>query len=110
MLDVDNMLQLDEPDFTFGEDGDLIEFTPGQPAPATPATAGGMHIHSDTGASARVRQEHTEGQRGGDQVSLGSFIHFKIPSKILPTVSASSPYLIFLLVIDIHMSSLGLYG
>lgn len=74
MMDVDNMLQLDEPDFTFGEDGDLIEFTPGQPAPATPANAGGMYMHSDAGASARVRQEHKEGQQGGDQVSLSSII------------------------------------
>lgn len=76
MQDVENLLQLDEPDFTFGEDGDLIQFTPGQPLPATPTVTRGAQMHSDVGASARVRREHEEGQQGGDQVSLAMKFYF----------------------------------
>lgn len=78
ILGIDNLLQLDEPDFTFGEDGDIIELTPAQRAPAppaTPAAAGSLPIHSDTGASARVRREHEEGQQRGVQVCLAVISH-----------------------------------
>jgi meiotic recombination protein REC8 len=78
MLDIDNLLNLEEPDFVFGEDGDIIEFTPGQRAPETPAVAvatGGVQMLSDAGASARVRQEHQERQQGGAQVSFAAASH-----------------------------------
>ena len=82
-VDVENLLQLDEPDFIFGEDGDMIEFTPGQPAPATPAAVGGAPMHSDAGASARVRQEHGEGQQVGDQVSIVAISHQNYTTRLL---------------------------
>lgn len=77
-IDLDHLLNLEEPDFVFGEDGDIIELTPVQRAPETPAAApatGGAPMHSDAGASARVRQEHEEGQQGGAQVSLAAVSH-----------------------------------
>ncbi|KAJ4358948.1 R8 protein [Ascochyta clinopodiicola] len=88
---VDDMLQLDEPDFTFGEDGNIIQFTPSQPAPATPAVAGAP-THSDAGASARVRREHEEGQQGGDQVLIGDQMDVDLPiyGDDLPDVEATS--------------------
>lgn len=75
VLNIDNLLQLDDPDFTFGEDGDLIEFTPSHPAPATPAVMRGAPMHSDAGASARVRLEHKEGQQAGAQVGFTPVSH-----------------------------------
>lgn len=72
-IDLDHLLDLEEPDFVFGEDGDIIELTPGQRAPEIPAAApatSGAPMHSDAGASARVRQEHEEGQQRGAQVSF----------------------------------------
>ncbi|KAF9698437.1 hypothetical protein EKO04_003770 [Ascochyta lentis] len=89
---VDDILQLDEPDFTFGEDGNLIVFTPRQPAPATPAVAGAP-MHSDAGASARVRREHEEGQQGGDQALIDDQMDIDLPiyGDDLPDVEATSP-------------------
>jgi hypothetical protein len=52
----------------------MIEFTPSQPAPATPAAVEAL-MHSDAGANARVRQEHEEGQQAGDQVSVVAISH-----------------------------------
>lgn len=78
MLDIDNLLQLDDPDFAFGEDGDIIEFTPGsrvQVAPATPANVRRATMHSDADASVRVRQAHEEGRQRGEQVSFATLSH-----------------------------------
>lgn len=93
MLDIDNLLNLEEPDFVFGEDGDIIEFNPGQRAPETPAAAGGVPLHNDAGASARVRQEDGEGQQGGVQVSpamISYLVHTTSlparPTLVLPTL------------------------
>jgi len=77
-IDLDHLLNLEEPDFVFGEDGDIIEFTPGQRAPETPAAAtatGGAPMHSDAGASARVRQEHEERQQDAARVSSAAVSH-----------------------------------
>ncbi|KAJ4994305.1 hypothetical protein SVAN01_00134 [Stagonosporopsis vannaccii] len=66
LLNIENLLQLEEPDFTFGEDGDIIELTPRQHARgafATPTAVGISSMHSDTAVSARVRQEHKEGRQ-----------------------------------------------
>ncbi|KAF3046067.1 hypothetical protein E8E12_010786 [Didymella heteroderae] len=82
MLDIDKLLNLAEPDFVFGEDGDIIEFTSGQRAPETPAAAtaaGVASMHSDAGASARVRQEHEEGQQGGAQALAGNQMDIDLP-------------------------------
>jgi hypothetical protein len=106
MLDVENLLQLDEPDFTFGEDGDLIELTPGQSVPATPVVARGAPMHSDTGASARVRQEHEEGQQGGAQVSFAVVPHW-IYTICLLVRSCPLLYLCSSLTMAIHTPSLG---
>ncbi|KAJ4381064.1 R8 protein [Didymella sp. IMI 355093] len=101
MLDIDNLLNLEELDFVFGEDGDIIEFTPGQRAPETPAVAaatGGVQMLSDAGASVRVRQEHEEGQQAGAQVShvlkalIGDHMDIDLPvyGDDLPEAEATS--------------------
>lgn len=89
VLDAEDLLQLDEPDFTFGEDGDLIDFTTGQHAPATPAAGEGVSMHSDAGASARVRREHEEGRHAGDQVSVAAISYPDSHHKSLCFASSS---------------------
>lgn len=106
MLDIDNLLQLDEPDFTFGEDGDIIELTPGQHAPATPAAAGGAPMYSDAGASARVRQEHEEGQQGGAQVSTAAKSTLTTPNLYSPVIHLFFSSFHPSLTMPIHATSL----
>ncbi|KAH6618684.1 hypothetical protein C7974DRAFT_436078 [Boeremia exigua] len=96
MFDIDNLLRLDEPDFTFGEDGDIIEFAPGQRAPAAPATptaATAPSMHSYAGASAKVRQEHEEGLQRDKQGLAGNHMDLDLPiyRDEMPDVEVTSP-------------------
>ncbi|KAF2810502.1 uncharacterized protein BDZ99DRAFT_443330 [Mytilinidion resinicola] len=63
--------QLDEPlveaDFAFDADGNIIDLTPTNPIGEKHTGTTRPAIGSDTGASARVRQEHQEGQRIGNE-------------------------------------------
>lgn len=58
---------LDEPDFAFDDDGNIINTAAD---PFTPNGSGGVVVQSDAGARSKVRQEHEEGQMGGIEVSL----------------------------------------
>jgi meiotic recombination protein REC8 len=69
----DNGLDLGEPDFTFDENGEFVEALAVQNAVETPAARSGAAMHSDAGASAKVRKEHEDGRMGGTQVSLTAF-------------------------------------
>ncbi|KAF1929380.1 uncharacterized protein M421DRAFT_100483 [Didymella exigua CBS 183.55] len=94
-VDIDNLLNLEEPEFIFGEDGNIIEFTPAQHAPETPAAAvaaGGAPMQSDAGASARVRREHEEGQLGRAEALGGDRMNIDLPiyGDDLPEVEAMS--------------------
>jgi hypothetical protein len=97
LLCVDDIIQLEEPDFTFDNDGNLVEGPPSKAAPGTPAAHRGAGMHSDVGASARVRREHEEGHVGGVQVSFTavSYIFYILLS--LPCLAdwASWPHLGF---------------
>ena len=64
MFDSGDPMDLDEPDFMFSADGDIVQLTPAAIRSGTPA------MQSGTGASAKVRREHEEGLQGDDQVSL----------------------------------------
>jgi meiotic recombination protein REC8 len=61
---------LGEPEFVFDENGELSEVPQAQRGAGTPAARSGAAMHSDAGASAKVRQEHEEGRTGGAQVSF----------------------------------------
>lgn len=74
---------LDEPDFTFGDDGGIIQLSDQDVVPRTPGMPGGFTMHSDAGASARVRREHEEGQRVGAQVSFAVVFHLLLLSDSL---------------------------
>jgi len=69
----ENLLEpLAEPDFGFDADGNFFDYTAN---PVTPKVSRGVMVQSNAGASARVRQEHEEGQMGGAEVSLTADIH-----------------------------------
>lgn len=70
---------LDEPDFTFGDDGNIIQLGDDGFIPRTPGVHGGSTMHSDAGASARVRREHEEGRQAGVQIP-GDDIGMDLPS------------------------------
>lgn len=59
-----------EPDFGFDADGNFLDFNDLQDKVATPPDPPGATMPSDAGVSARVRQEHKEGQRAEVEVSL----------------------------------------
>jgi hypothetical protein len=69
------MTDLLEPDFAFGDDGEIIDVPPRNALFRTPGVPGGTAMPSDAGASARVRREHEEGQRAGAQVSFTALSH-----------------------------------
>lgn len=69
------MQDLDEPDFTFGDNGDIIHLTDEHAIPRTPGVTGGAAMQNHAGASARVRREHEEGRWEGAKVSSVAFSH-----------------------------------
>ncbi|KAI8934714.1 hypothetical protein NX059_008403 [Plenodomus lindquistii] len=83
---------LDEPDFTFADDGHMIQLGDDDFVPRTPAVQGGSTMQSDAGASARVRREHEEGRQAGAQIP-GDDMDFNLPNygDDLPEGEAFSP-------------------
>jgi meiotic recombination protein REC8 len=75
LLGADDLIQLEEPDFTFDIDGNYVEGPPSKVVAGTPAAQQGTGMHSDAGASARVRREHEEGHDDGVQVSFTAISH-----------------------------------
>lgn len=73
MLDADDMLDIPELGFTIGEDGDLVDLPVRSSVARTPGTGLGSAMHSDAGASAKVRRDHEEGRQAGNEVSLTGF-------------------------------------
>ncbi|KAF2272885.1 uncharacterized protein EI97DRAFT_436495 [Westerdykella ornata] len=75
LMGVEDVAQPLEEDFSFDADGNLIDFAAGEGGFSTPLNQRGSTMMSDAGASARVREEHLEGQqtaaeRVGDQMEL----------------------------------------
>ncbi|KAF2830191.1 hypothetical protein CC86DRAFT_464616 [Ophiobolus disseminans] len=68
LLVPDNGFQLDEPEFTFDDNGEWVENAPRSGAVETPAARSAGPMQSDAGASAKVRREHEEGREGGIQL------------------------------------------
>ncbi|KAH6351706.1 hypothetical protein HBI37_038350 [Parastagonospora nodorum] len=65
----DDGFDIGEPDFGFDENGELIEGPLVMPPVAgTPAARSAAGMHSDAGASTKVRKEHEEGRMGGAQI------------------------------------------
>jgi hypothetical protein len=69
-LGADHGLDFGEPDFMFDENGEFVEAPAVKNVAGTPAARSGAAIHSDAGASAKVRKDHEEGRMGGAEVSF----------------------------------------
>lgn len=69
MLGGDDVLDLPEPEFTFDEDGDIIDLPVHSSAARTPGVYPGSAMQSDAGASEKVRRDHQEGLQAARQVS-----------------------------------------
>lgn len=82
-IDVGDILEVPEPGFTFGDDGDMIDLALPNELPKTPGVSGQVMMASDAGASARVRQEHEEGRRMVTQVSLAAIANALLRSILL---------------------------
>ena len=75
VLKDDDMVEIEDPDFMFGDDGEIIQLSPGRRSARTPTRSTGAPVSGDAGASARMRREHKEGQRAVSQVSLAAPSH-----------------------------------
>jgi len=81
----DDGFDLGEPDFGFDENGELIEGPQVVPHVAgTPVARSAAGMHSDAGASAKVRKEHEEGRMGGTQVSFTAVFALFVTLPSLP--------------------------
>lgn len=69
------MVDIEDPDFMFGDDGEIIQFSPSHRSMKTPTRSAGAMVSGDAGASARVRREHEEGRRAVSQVSYTALFH-----------------------------------
>jgi len=67
LLGADEGFQLNEPEFTFDENGEFVENVLDKGGLGTPAVGA---MQSDAGASAKVRREHEEGRVGAGEVSF----------------------------------------
>lgn len=70
LLDTHTSFQISDPEFTFDDDGALIEGPSVQTAVKTPMALVKAPMLSDSDISAKVRQDYEEGQMGGAQVSF----------------------------------------
>jgi meiotic recombination protein REC8 len=75
MLGAGDMIEIEDPDFMFGDNGELIDIPRGSAAAETPAGPAGVAMSGDAAASVRVRREHEEGRQAGFQVSFTRFSH-----------------------------------
>jgi meiotic recombination protein REC8 len=75
MLGAGDMVEIEDPDFMFGDNGEIIDVPRGSAAAGTPAGPAGAAMSGDAGASARVRREHEEGRQAGAQVSFTALSH-----------------------------------
>lgn len=103
----DNGVALDEVDFAFDENGELIEGLLGQIVAGTPAARSGVGMQSDAAASAKVRKDHEEGRVGGVPVSFPLFLAYNALPSHLPVFSPGLLALTTRLSMDIHAASLG---
>ncbi|KNG44952.1 ubiquitin c-terminal hydrolase [Stemphylium lycopersici] len=68
MLGAGETIEIEDVDFMFGDDGEIIELSPRPATLKTPATPAGAPMSGDAGASMRVRAEHEEGRRAGHRL------------------------------------------
>ncbi len=75
MLHAGDFHDMEEPDFMFGDDGDIIELTADKVLPRTPSGQGTAAMQTDARASEKVRREHEEGRGVVAKVCFTVFSH-----------------------------------
>jgi meiotic recombination protein REC8 len=82
LLGADDGTQLNEPEFTFNEDGELVEIPSARTVAGTPSAHGRSAMKSDADASAKVRRDHEERRMDGAHVSITAiyccFYHYSL--------------------------------
>ncbi|KAF1834560.1 hypothetical protein BDW02DRAFT_498102 [Decorospora gaudefroyi] len=91
MLDAGDMLEIEDPDFMFGDDGEIIQLPQASASTRTPGGPAGLTMSGDAGASARVRREHEAGRQAGAQLPGDQLdLDFPVYGDELPEGEASS--------------------
>ncbi|KAG9185180.1 hypothetical protein G6011_07724 [Alternaria panax] len=62
-----NTIEIEDPDFMFADDGEIVQLSPRRSVARTPARTSGATMFADAGASAQVWKGHDDGQRSGNQ-------------------------------------------
>jgi hypothetical protein len=70
-----DIAEIEDPDFMFGDNGEVIQFSAQRSVARTPIRIPGGTMSGDVKASVRVRKEHEEGLQAGNQVSSTAFSH-----------------------------------
>ncbi|KAL6710837.1 R8 protein [Coniothyrium glycines] len=70
LFGAEDSIEMPEPNFTFGDDGEIIDLPVRNLIARTPGPHPGSAMQSDAGASERVRREHEEGQQAGVQIPI----------------------------------------
>jgi meiotic recombination protein REC8 len=73
MLGVGDTIEIEDPDFMFGDDGEIIQLSPGTVSLRTPATPARATMLSNVGQSDRVRRYLEQEHHNHDQVSFALF-------------------------------------
>jgi hypothetical protein len=75
MLGAGDTVEIEDPGFTFGDDGEIIQFSPRRELARTPAKIAGATMSADVGANVRAQKEHEERRQVANQVSFAAFFH-----------------------------------
>jgi hypothetical protein len=92
MLGAGDMVEIEDPDFMFGENGEIIDVPQGSAAARTPAAPAGAAMSGDARASARVRREHEEGRQAGIQVNFTASSHVFCTAVSAPCLASIYQY------------------
>ena len=75
IMDSRNTIEIEDPDFMFADDGEIIQFSPRRSVDRTTARTPGATMSSDARTSAWAPKEHMKGHRAGNQVSFTALFH-----------------------------------
>lgn len=78
MLGAGDTIEIGDPDFEFGGDGEIIQLSPSTVSLRTPATPARAPRSGDAGQNDKVRKEPLQGQQALDQVSYLVIIYISL--------------------------------
>jgi meiotic recombination protein REC8 len=75
MLGAGDTVEIEDPGFMFGDDGEIIQFSPRRALARTPAKITGVIMSGDVGANVRAQKEPEKRRQVANQVSFAAFFH-----------------------------------